>query len=77
MGSRDTPRTKLPFVYTLTFAECSKRRYVSRSDAKTAIKLVKMNKGITQYCYKCPNCNYYHLTTQEQRERIEIENDDN
>lgn len=77
MGRKDTPRTKLPYVYTLTLADCYKRRYATRADARTAIKLLKKQKGATQYCYKCHNCNDYHLTKQKRREGIEIENDDN
>lgn len=75
MGKKNTV-TKLPFIYTLTFADCHKRRYATRADAKTAIKLLKVKKGITQRSYKCHNCNDYHLTTQK-NEGIEIENDDN
>lgn len=65
MGIKDTPITKLPYVYTLTLANCQKRRYATRADARAAIKLLKMQKGVTQYCYKCPNCSDYHLTKQK------------
>lgn len=53
--------------YAMTCLATKKDKYATKKRALTAASYHRKMLGSIQSVYKCPFCNYYHLTSQEQK----------
>jgi len=51
---------------------CKKIGYESKTRARRAQTLINHSEPYKLYVYKCPNCKFYHLTKQAQRNRKKL-----
>ena len=59
-NSNQPDNNSLSVVEARVILPCEKKTYKTKKGAKWFGRIFK------QYYYRCPNCGYYHLTTQKQ-----------
>lgn len=59
------PREITP-VREIVLPKCSKKAYITRKEAKDALKKIRADKSTSKKpirSYECPKCSYWHLTS--------------